>query len=175
MSDIITVAIIIACTTAAITLGIYLAVRPNIDKPQKERKVISAKRRRVNIILLSVVSIVLIYYAAMLLNTNSIMKDVRSAFLCKTDISETEGREIDRYNTQHYFEDEERAMGSVDLTLFRLFTLHNFRNGYIWAYYSRTAHDKDGGLVTSSLYHTTKWKIEKINGKWEIVEIFERA
>ena len=130
-------------------------------------------KKKVLKITLTVFAVIMAIYAIMLLNTNSLMKDVKSAFLCKTDLSETVGKPINRYNYQGYFDNEE--VGKVNLFLCRLFTLHNFRNGYIWAYYTVEAKNTEGKLITGSHRVPTKWKIEKINGKWEIVEIFERA
>ena len=112
-------------------------------------------------------------YAVMFFDTNGLMKEVRNCFLWKVDRSETVGRPIDAYN---YIEHHVGAkLGKANLTLIRLFTFHNFQDGYIWAWYSYQAYNEDGELLTGSLYIPTKWKIHKENGKWEIIEIFEAA
>ena len=110
-------------------------------------------------------------YAAMFFNTDSLIKEVRDVFLGKTVGSETLGEPINRYNLSEYY--PAGVDGKINLTLIRLFTLHDFRDGFIWAYYSYKAYDNNGGLVTSSMDIHTKWKIHKENGKWEIVEIYE--
>lgn len=107
----------------------------------------------------------------MFFDTNRLLKEVRSAFLWETARSETVGRPIDAYNYIRRADND--TLGKADLTLIRLFVLHNFNNGYIWAYYSYKAYDEDGELITGSSNIPTKWRIHKDNGKWEIVEIFE--
>lgn len=107
----------------------------------------------------------------MLFDTSSLMREVRDAFLGKIDSSENIGGEIDYYNFNADFPDEK--LENADLTLIRLFTLHNFHDGYMWAYYSYAAYDETGDLITGSWRVPTKWKIHKENGNWEITEIFE--
>lgn len=128
-------------------------------------------REKVIKIIVSIISIILIIYGYMFFDTNSLMKQVRDAFLWKIDCSETMDKPIDAYNYNRYAINE--AKGKVNLTLFRIFTLHNFHDGYIWAYYSYEAYNETGDLLTGSKSILTKWKIHKKNGQWEIVEIFE--
>ena len=118
-----------------------------------------------------VLLIIVVVYMAMLLDTNDLMKEVRNAFSWKTERSETIGRPIDAYNGIKRANSE--TLGETKLTLIRLFTFHNFRDGYVWAYYTYYAYNAEGGLITGSVSITTKWKIHKENGKWEIIEIFE--
>jgi len=51
--------------------------------------------------------------------------------------------------------------------------MHNFKDGYTWAWYCYQAYDTEGETITASWYIPTKWKIHKENGKWEITEIIE--
>jgi len=119
----------------------------------------------------AMLAVLLLAYLVMFLDTNSLYREVRDVFLWKVDRAETEGRPINAYNMSYRFPDEE--LGGVNLELVRLFTLHNFKDGYIWALYSKEAYNKDGKIINGSIGIFTKWKIHKENGEWEIVEIFE--
>jgi len=121
--------------------------------------------------LASIFIIIGVFYTVMLLNTNSLMSQVRDVFLWKIDCSETAGKPINTYNHRNSFPNE--VVGKVDLTLVRLLTLHNFSKGYIWVWYSEKAYNIDGELITGSNNIITKWKIQKEHGEWEIIDIFE--
>jgi hypothetical protein len=100
------------------------------------------------------------------------MRDVKRAFLLELSPSETSGRPIDKYNYSWIVE-RGRGVGQIELSLTRLFTLHNFREGYIWVFYTYIAYDEDGRILSGSSRIPSKWKIERIDGAWEIVEIYE--
>ena len=68
---------------------------------------------------------------------------------------------------------QETDIGETEVSLIRYFTIHNFKDGYIWAIYSNKAFESSGKQFDGSGRIPTKWKIHKENGKWEIVEIFE--
>ena len=128
--------------------------------------------KKVGVIVITSITIIFTLYALMLLSTNSVMGEVRSAFMLELDSSETEGRAIHKYN--HYWRGKDRDVGEINLTLRRRFVLHNFQRGYIWAIYSHTVYDTEGNLIGGSWRAPTRWRIEKIDGEWEIVEIYER-
>ena len=70
--------------------------------------------------------------------------------------------------------DREDAMNNLLLTKEEfLFTFHNFREGYLWVFYTYKVYDVDGNILTGSSRIPSKWKIVKTNGSWEIVEIYE--
>ena len=119
----------------------------------------------------TILIIIVVVYAAMLFDTNSLMKQVRAAFSWEIDRSETTGKPINAYNYDRSNRGE--VLGKVHLTLVRLFVLHNFHDGYIWAYYSYGSYNEAGELISGSWNILTKWKIHKENGQWEIVEIVE--
>jgi hypothetical protein len=128
-------------------------------------------RKKVLGITAIIVIILIFMYVTMLFDTNSLMVEVKEVFMWKVDRAETDGRAISMYN------DSDRAanvdLGYVSLRLVRLFTLHNFRSGYIWAVYSYAAYDTQGEIITASWNVRTKWYIQKIDGRWEIIEIIE--
>ena len=109
-------------------------------------------------------------YCIMLIDTNPLMDEVKDVFLGKLIIEETQGFPIDRYNLR-YRNDAELL--SEELSIVRLFTIHNFREGYIWARYTHYRQYAERQL-SGSYRVTTKWRIEKVDRKWRIVEIHER-
>ena len=125
------------------------------------------KKHKVWIVIIAIV----LSYSAMLIDTSSVMREVRDAFLWKTDPAETSGRLINVYNDVTYWDKEN--LGRVHLLLVRLSAWHNFKDGYIWAWYCYTAYDTEGELITGSMWVPTKWEIHKENGKWQITDIFE--
>ena len=129
---------------------------------------------RVIKIVITVIFIALLsLYLTMFFTTNSLIRDVRSALLIEVDSYQTAGRAIDVYNNSWVLE-RGRGVGRVDLTLIRLFTIHNFQRGFIYVYYSCEVYDESGELLTGSRSIITRWEIEKLNGEWEIMKIFER-
>jgi hypothetical protein len=106
----------------------------------------------------------------MLIDTNKLMQQTKYVFLGIIPRSETEGKPIQRYNLFHYFEkDVER----VDLTLKRVFTLHNFFDGFIIVYYTVFMYDHDNNIVSGSSEIFSLWRIHKEKGKWSIIAIKE--
>lgn len=128
-------------------------------------------KKRVLKVLTFVFIAISILYVAIFIDTNAITKEVKNAFLWESGENETLGRSIDIYNVKSSFPNETPI--KIDLTLIRLLVLHNFNDGYIWAYYDYAAYKADGSLLTGSWGIFTKWKIHKANGKWEIVKIIE--
>lgn len=122
-------------------------------------------------VLIVIIAIILISYSVLLIDTSSVMREVKDAFQWKTESVETEGKPINIYNDLSYWDKEN--LGRVHLLLVRLSAWHNFSDGYIWAWYCYTAYDTKGKLLTGSMWIPTKWEIHKENGNWEITEIFE--
>jgi hypothetical protein len=142
-------------------------------KPKKVLLFIKNKKHKV---LTVGIVLVLLVYSAMLIDTNSVMKEVRDAFLWKVDPAETINKPIDAYNyatSAAGYAEEHRTFGKANLFLVRLCVMHNFKDGYIWAWYCCQASDTEGELLRGSWYIPTKWKIHKENGKWEITKIIE--
>ncbi len=52
-------------------------------------------------------------------------------------------------------------------------SLHNFRKGIIYGYYSCSAYDVNGNITYGSNCIPTKWYIEKQNGRWIVTHIEE--
>ena len=129
------------------------------------------KMKKVRIIVSLIFLALVIIYVAMLLSTNPLMAEVREVFSGDVSQSDTEGRAIHGYNINKRA--SSANLGDVELTVVRLFVLHNFNNGYIWAFYRYLAYDTEGELITGSWNIPTKWQIQRESGRWEIVKIFE--
>ena len=116
--------------------------------------------------------IVFLLYIFMVMDVTDLVHEVKDVFLWKYDSEYTKGKAIDRYNYNGCFGDTQ--FGNADLTLFPILVLHDYHDGYIYAFYSYKAYDIDGDLVTASLNVFTKWRVHKENGQWSIVEITEK-
>lgn len=106
----------------------------------------------------------------MLIDTNKLMQQTKDVFLGRIHRSETEGKPIQRYNLFHYFGTD---IKKVDLTLKRVFVLHNFLDGFIIVYYTVIMYDHDNNIVSGSWDIFSLWRIHKENGKWSIIAIKE--
>jgi hypothetical protein len=114
-----------------------------------------------------IISLVTLVYIIMLIDTNDLMKEVKSVFLGKVPYSETKGKPISRYNTSSY------SGTKISLSLIRLFNFHNFSDGTIYIYYTVVVYDRDGEILYGSWRIPAKWKIHKENGQWLITDIIE--
>jgi sensor histidine kinase YesM len=108
----------------------------------------------------------------MLLNTNSIINEVRDIFMGKVSIIETNGKPVDMYNliNKHFYE---KNIKKVNLKLIRIFTIHNFFDGFMKVYYSFELLDSNGKVIHGSWNILSTWKIHKYNRRWEIIDIYE--
>jgi hypothetical protein len=107
----------------------------------------------------------------MLIDTNKLMQQTKDVFLGIIPRSETEGKPIHSYNvTSDYSETD---IKKVDLTLKRVFTLHNFFDGFIIVYYTVFLYGYDNDIVAGSAEVFSLWRIHKEKGKWSIIAIKE--
>jgi len=146
-----------------------LLYRYRVYKQRKDKKVVG----KIMTIFIVGILFVACAYSALLLDTHSLMVEVKDAFEGKIPAEITEGTPISRYNIRDRGLGAERDIGETKVSLIRYFTIHNFKDGYIWAFYSNEAYDTNGKSFAGSYRIPTKWKIHKEKGKWEIVEIFE--
>ena len=147
---------------------------PRHKETYRTDTIITSTKKKIWIIALVVMAIPFVLYALMFFSTNSVMREVESVFMLEVDYSELEGRAINRYNRNWVARLSDREVGEINLSLRRRFVIHNFRTGYIWAIYSHTVYDTGGVLITGSWRVPTRWRIERIDGAWEIVRIYER-
>ena len=115
-----------------------------------------------------VLCVILIIYFIMFFSTNKLVNDVENIMLGRVPADVTEGKEIHRYNNSAVYLNAE-----VDVSITRLFVVHNFSDGYMWVKYSYVTKKNDKDILPSSVNVISRWKIHRENGKWEIVEIVE--
>ena len=124
--------------------------------------------RLFGILLLAVLTI----YSFMIVDTLSLMSYVKDVFRGKVPLGHTENTPERRYNHLSYFENNIMD-GEIKFNIVRLFTWHNFKEGYIKVMYTTSAYDKNGRILYGSHRIFSKWMIQKRNGKWVIIEIIE--
>jgi len=61
----------------------------------------------------------------------------------------------------------------IRLTLRRVFAWHNFQRGTLWIKYSCEIYKDDGSLCTGSWDILVMIQIEKVDGKWTAISIYE--
>jgi hypothetical protein len=109
-----------------------------------------------------VVIIAISCYFVMLMDTNPLKNKVINVMAGRVDQSQTIGKPINIYNTSTI---PESLIGTNrNITLIRLFTIHNFSDGVMWVYYT---------IPGNSYRVISKWILHKENGEWEITKIIE--
>jgi hypothetical protein len=138
----------------------------------------------------------------MQLETNSIMREVRSAFFCPDYYISDHWYDpkVDNDPNVNYVVYEEGTLGrniyafyniprylvlrlgkttsldqvNIDLKLCRLFAWHNFIRGKLWMAYTLELTGKDGKYINAwGWYPPTKLTIERVNGVWSVTDIDE--
>lgn len=75
-----------------------------------------------------------------------------------------------------YCVENEEAV-EVKATIDALVTSTSGARGYVWVAYTQCAYDKDGNIIfqygTENARKISRWRIEKIDGKWVVTEISE--
>ena len=132
----------------------------------------------------------------MQINTNKLMKSIESAIL-SSDYYVSEWRYLSNphlYNTPGvryviYSDEQLNDIGcwfnranisieqafenvKIDLSLHRLFTVHNFFDGYIWIRYSVYYTDENENSLGAAVRNPVKLKIHKENGEWKAVRVW---
>jgi hypothetical protein len=105
------------------------------------------------------------------MDTHSLMNRAKKIFLGEISRNDVEDKLI-RYCLDNY--SNKNVIGKVKLELYRLFTLHNFKDGIIIIYYTRVVYSNKNEIITASWrIFPVIWKIQKINNTWNVVKIKE--
>ena len=115
-----------------------------------------------------IIGIIIMFYLIMVLNTNSIVREVKNIMSGNVKIADTQNTPLNMYNFSDTLLNAE-----VNVKITRLFVLHNFFDGYIWVNYTYETIKNDNGVMPCSTNILSKWKIHKENGIWKIIEIIE--
>jgi len=98
------------------------------------------------------------------------MSDARNVFLHGTRVSSSEADALySRYASKYINYDTDQ----ITLKLHRVFTLHDFKHGYIWIIYTQIVFDENGAMVCGTGNSDARWEIQKINGRWEVIDVKE--
>ena len=123
---------------------------------------------------ITIISIVffalVVLYLSMIMSTNDLINYVEKVMTGEISKEKTKGTPIDRYNNENVL-----LNAKVDVTVNRLFVIHNFFDGYVWVKYSyvTTKNEDPREIMPASVDVISRWKIHKKNGSWKIVEIKE--
>ena len=152
---------------------------------------------KVNIkIKLFILAIAVIYIILMYINVNGIMAQVKNAFY-NTDcyISAYEYGVIEKnpevnyiiydeskfnqdinihFNIASYYPEGDFSKCKINLKINSVFTIHDFFDGYIWFHYTLEVFDENGNSLTGAGATPVKMKIHRENGKWMVVQIWEK-
>ena len=159
-------------------------------------------KKVITVTILSIVIAVVVIVVCMQLDTNALMKEVEAAFLSKdaylydceynpdlqpekyaipgvnyivkpiSDAGKGKPDLFFLYNSTRYTLGVDEF--DADISVHRLFAWHNFKKGILWFEYTRNIKDKEGNILIGSGTASVKLTMEKINGKWEVVDIYER-
>ena len=117
---------------------------------------------------LYIISSILIIYFIMFVNTNSIVYNVKNIMIGNVDGEITANTPLDRYNIVSRFPN-----AKVKANVTRLFTWHNFFDGYMWVIYSYETEENDQDIKPGTWNVISKWKIHRENGEWKVIDIEE--
>ena len=108
----------------------------------------------------------------MLLDTNSLIKNVRDNMDLKVDKIESPNDLVWMYNSSRKSYEQEKNLIAESFVL-RLFTIHNFKRGHIWVIYSNKVKNENNKILYGSSMVLSHWEIYKENGEWHISAIHE--
>ena len=119
-------------------------------------------------IIILIILILLSIHIALLIDTNSVLRDVKLTYYGEKDASEVLGTPLESF----YIHNPrcERNIDTVDLKIRRLLVVHNGSEGWILAKIKCEAFDPDGNLEYGH-ETTARWWIEKTEGKWVITKV----
>lgn len=161
--------------------------------------------KKVFIIFSALIFLIIFLWTIMQINTNSVLEDVKNAIYCKDyyipnnlkesnemkkiisenkdvnfifyDEDEYETSLYARLNLPHKYNIIHIEQYNIEFNLKRNYTVHNFKDGFIWLNCSLSINPKDKGNcdkpnIKSSSNFLIKLKIKKINKSWTIIDIW---
>ncbi len=105
---------------------------------------------------------------AMILDTIPVMNEIKDNVAGKAPY--IEGDPLEPINYYKIIEEHNNQELTNNYNLYRKFTLHNFKSGYIIIYLDRDIRDLNGKPVYGGM-DVLKITIEKENGKWKATDI----
>lgn len=120
--------------------------------------------------LLTISVLIVGVYIILFINTNSVINDFRSIINNKIDDEIAYG-ELERYKIPEF---DDVVYKRTYSKIKRKFVFHNFGKGVMYIKYTYCAYDTNEKLITGSKDVSSKWYIEKRNGRWVVTEIEEK-
>ena len=121
------------------------------------------------IVFISCLATASMLYLVMFISTNKLMEEAREYMAGNIIyIEERRGSPLARYGMEGGF-----GTTSVEYSITRMLVLHNFSEGNIWIEYTQVGYNDDGEITQGSWRVPARWKIQRIDGEWEVLEIFE--
>ena len=113
-------------------------------------------------------------YILFLLSVSSVIHDVKDVFEGKVPKTETDNTPLDLYNYHH---DRLKPNYEVEAKVRPVFAFKFCKKGTILVYYEYWVYDENGkrlwGFAVRFPQQPSKWTIEKVDGEWKIVDIYE--
>jgi len=109
-------------------------------------------------------------YLILFIDTNSVVRNAKDIMTGDAIGVVTDGTPLHRYNIKSDFPDS-----TIEAEITRLFVLHDFLDGYIWVkYYYKATSSSNDYILSGAGPLVSRWKIHRVKGRWEIVEIDEK-
>lgn len=113
-------------------------------------------------------------YILSLLSVSPIIRYVEDIFEGKVPKAETNNTHLTLYNSYH---DELQPNYEVEAKVRPIFAFKFWKKGTILVYYEYWVYDENGkrlwGFAARFPEPPSKWTIEKVDGEWKIVDIYE--
>ena len=130
------------------------------------------RKKFIIICILLLIGVVL--YIFSLLSVRTIIYEVKDVFEGKVSKSETDNTPLELYN---YYHDRLKANYVIETSVRPVFVIKGWKRGTIFVRYEYWVYDEDGnilwGFANRFPVPPSRWTIEKIDGKWQITDIFE--
>ena len=123
-------------------------------------------KKKVKMIIISVCVVVVLTYISMYNDTISLKNEVIAVCKGEKSPAQTDDSMMQRYYYKQKY--PEMAYATVDIDTKVVW--HNFKEGYMWVVTSIGVFD-ESDKVCYYAEDWVRWKIKKIDGKWDIISI----
>lgn len=121
----------------------------------------------------TIISIFLIVsYALMIISTYNIVHDFKNCIKDDVENLDVKSSELYKYYCRNALYDN--RIYDVQSNVIPLLVIHGFNKGTMFVKYNCKTFDKEGTHIYGASNVYAKWHIEKKNGRWVVVEIFEK-
>ena len=103
----------------------------------------------------------------MVYTTNDLIHYVERIMLNEIPLEETEGTRFHRYQSESKY-----TIDKAEISINRGWIFHDFKKGFINVNYHVRQYSNEKKVYSASAF--SKWLIERVDGKWEIVKIIEK-